>query len=144
VEAPENRRVAAKRPRGGLSPHALGRRGEELACEHLERRGFRIVERNARTRAGEIDIVAFDGSTLVFAEVKSRRAPSGGAAAAGAGPLEGLGPRQQAHLRQLAAAWLRRGARGFPYARTLRLDAVGVTMDAGGRLLRLEHLEGAW
>jgi putative endonuclease len=127
-----------------LTPHAIGRRGEDLACEHLEHRGFRIVERNARTRAGEIDIVAFNGSTLVFAEVKSRRAPRGARAACAAGPLEGLSARQQAQLRHLAAAWLCRHVRGFPYARTLRLDAVGVTMDGTGRLLALEHLEGAW
>src|SRR5947208_15569229 len=48
---------------------ALGRLGEELAAAHLSARGFRILERNARTRAGEIDIIAFDGHTLVFAEV---------------------------------------------------------------------------
>jgi putative endonuclease len=144
VDASETRAAAARGPRRALSPHGLGRRGEDLACEHLERRGFAIVERNARTRSGEIDIVAFDGSTLVFAEVKSRRAPSAAAPVQGAGPLEGLGVRQQAHLRRLAAAWLCRRARGFPYARTLRLDAIGVTMDPAGRLLKLEHLEGAW
>jgi putative endonuclease len=132
------------RPRSGMTPHALGRRGEDLACEHLERRGFRILQRNARTRDGEIDVVAFDGSMLVFAEVKTRRAPSARVAASGPGPLEGLTTRQQAALRRLVAAWLVRHARRFPYARTLRLDAIGVTLDAGGRLLALEHLEGAW
>ena len=131
-------------PRGRLTPRALGRRGEQLACEHLQRRGFRIVERNARTRAGEIDIVAFDGSTLVFAEVKTRRVPAAGVGPDDAGPLAGLSARQQAHLRHLAAAWLVRHVRGFPYARTLRLDAIGVSMDAAGSLLALEHLEGAW
>lgn len=48
----------------------LGRRGEQLAAEHLERLGFSIVVRNHRTRHGEIDIVAYDGHTLVFCEVK--------------------------------------------------------------------------
>jgi putative endonuclease len=50
--------------------HHLGRLGEQLAAEHLVRRGFRIVERNYRTRWGELDIVAYDGQTLAFCEVK--------------------------------------------------------------------------
>jgi hypothetical protein len=49
--------------------HRLGALGERLAAEHLIRRGFRIVERNYRTRWGELDIVAFDGQTLAFCEV---------------------------------------------------------------------------
>src|SRR5947209_15299859 len=51
----------------------LGQLGEQLAAEHLVRRGFRIMERNYRTRWGELDIVAFDGHTLAFCEVKTRR-----------------------------------------------------------------------
>jgi putative endonuclease len=50
----------------------LGRLGEQLAAEHLIRRGFQIVERNYRTRWGELDIVAYDGRTLAFCEVKTR------------------------------------------------------------------------
>ena len=46
--------------------HALGRLGEQLAATHLERLGFAILARNARTRYGEIDLIAFDGHTLVF------------------------------------------------------------------------------
>src|SRR5205807_2831512 len=52
---------------------ALGRLGEQLAAEHLERNGFAILARRERTGAGEIDVIAFDGTTLVFAEVKARR-----------------------------------------------------------------------
>ena len=50
-----------------------GRRGEDLAAEHLERLGFQVLARNHRTRFGELDLVAYDGETLVFAEVKTRR-----------------------------------------------------------------------
>jgi len=46
--------------------HRLGTTGERLAAEHLTRRGYRIVERNYRTRWGELDIVAFDGRTLAL------------------------------------------------------------------------------
>ena len=49
--------------------HRLGRFGEQLAAEHLARRGFAVVARNHRTRFGELDIVAYDGDTLVFCEV---------------------------------------------------------------------------
>ena len=60
----------------------LGRRGEQLAALHLERLGFEILARNERTRHGEIDLIACDGETIVFAEVKTRLARS--AAPAGA------------------------------------------------------------
>ena len=50
----------------------LGKRGEDLACRELERRGYAIVARRFRVRSGELDIVARDGATLVFVEVKAR------------------------------------------------------------------------
>jgi putative endonuclease len=51
---------------------AAGRRGEDLACRHLESQGLRLLERNCRCRAGEIDLVMLDGGTLVMIEVRSR------------------------------------------------------------------------
>jgi len=116
----------------------LGRAGEQLACEHLLRRGLRILERNYRTRWGELDIVALDGDTLVFCEVKARRAggPAGTA-------LEAVAPRKRAQVRRIARLWLHE-RRERPRARWLRFDAVGVTFDAAGRLLALEHVEGAF
>jgi len=59
---------------------AEGRRGEDLAHRFLQARGFRIVARNYRTPSGrgEIDLVAWDGATLVFVEVKSRRSDAHG------------------------------------------------------------------
>jgi putative endonuclease len=128
----------------------LGRLGERLAAEHLQRLGFRILARNVRTRHGEIDLIAFDGRALVFAEVKTRRAPRRGPGPAGErDPLASLRPRQRVRLRGLAVAWLSRelprsGAGSRPTAETIRFDALGVVVDAEGRLLRLDHLEGAW
>ncbi|HEU5254504.1 MAG TPA: YraN family protein [Vicinamibacterales bacterium] len=62
---------------------ALGMSGEDLACAELQRRGYAIVERRYRTRFGEIDIIAKDGPTTVFVEVKTRMTQEfGGAAAA--------------------------------------------------------------
>jgi putative endonuclease len=118
--------------------HSLGAAGEQLAAEHLERRGFQILERNFRTRWGELDLVAFDGRVLAFCEVKTRRA--GGSRG---GALEAVRPRKQARLRRMAGCWLaERDER--PRAREVRMDAIGVTFDGRGRLLVLEHLEGAF
>jgi putative endonuclease len=65
------------------SRQALGISGEDLACAELQRRGYAIVDRRYRTRFGEIDIIAKDGSTTVFVEVKARMTQEfGGAAAA--------------------------------------------------------------
>jgi putative endonuclease len=116
----------------------LGKRGEDLAAEHLRRLGFTILERNYRTRWGELDIVAFDGRVLAFCEVKTRRA-----SAAGSSPLDAIRGRKRAQVRKMAGSWLIERA-DRPYAEKLRFDAIGVIVDAAGRLASLEHLEGAF
>jgi putative endonuclease len=116
----------------------LGRTGEQLAAEHMERLGYEILERNYRTRWGELDIVAFDGRALVFCEVKTRR-PGGSAG----GPLDAVGQVKQVRVRKMAGSWLV-ARRERPYAEVVRLDAIGITIDAAGRLLTLEHVEGAF
>ncbi len=130
---------------------ALGRLGEQLAAAHLERLGYAIVARNARTRYGEIDLIAFNGhtSTLVFLEVKCRCSRKRRRPTPEERPLAWLRATQRARLRRLASAWLHRdrsedGRRGRPAARTIRFDAVGVIVDEAGGLLSLEHIEGAW
>jgi putative endonuclease len=121
----------------------LGALGEELAGAHLQRLGFRVLERNVRTREGEIDLIAFDGHTLVFVEVKTARAATAGGRQE-AVPLDWLRPRQRLRIRRLARAWLADPERRHPRAETLRFDAIGVVLDRRGRLLALEHLEDAW
>jgi putative endonuclease len=123
----------------------LGLLGEELAAAHLNRLGLSVIARNVRTRHGEIDLIAFDGRTLVFAEVKTRRVRGrGDGRAPGEDPLAALRRRQRARLRRLAVAWLSDERAARPSARTIRFDAIGVSVDGGGRLVRLEHLEAAW
>jgi putative endonuclease len=119
----------------------LGALGERLAREHLERAGYEVLERNYRTRRGEIDLVAFGRGALVFCEVKTRIA---GSRSGPAGPLEAIGHAKQRRLRMLAREWLSdpRGAR--PGADALRFDAIGVTLDPHGRLVALEHVEAAF
>jgi putative endonuclease len=80
----------------------LGRRGEEAAGAYLERVGFGILERNWRTRAGEVDIVAQDGATLVLVEVKTRRSFVAGT------PEESVSPTKQKRLGRLASAYLQK------------------------------------
>jgi putative endonuclease len=118
----------------------LGQLGEGLAAAHLERLGNAIVARNVRTRYGEIDLIAFDGDTLAMVEVKTRRV--GVRARPEQQPLAWLRHRQRARLRRLAAAWL--ADVEHPSARAIRFDAIGVVVDGDGRLLRLDHIEGAW
>jgi putative endonuclease len=122
----------------------LGRSGEELAAEHLTRRGYAILERNYRTRWGELDIVALDpvSRTVVFVEVKTRRAVDGRRPA----PLESVHPRKRWQVRKMAGGWLaERGGPGrLPRVKNLRFDAIGITLDRAGRLVDLVHLEGAF
>jgi putative endonuclease len=74
----------------------LGRRGERAAEKYLRRCGYRIVERNFRAAGAEIDIVAMDGETLVFVEVKTRRSRDAGA------PEEAVDERKQKQIRRAA------------------------------------------
>src|SRR4051794_12592125 len=80
-----------------------GRRGEELAASHLRRRGFAILDRNVRSRYGEIDLIACDGRVLAFVEVKTTRARRAGRPRP---PFERVGAAQRARVRRLALSWL--------------------------------------
>jgi putative endonuclease len=126
------------------SRRALGRLGEGLAEAHLERLGFAIVARNVRTRRGEIDAIAFDGHTLAFVEVKTRRTRKRWMLSAEEQPLAWLRTRQRARVRRLASAWLYAQARDRPAAHTIRFDAIGVVVDDRDRLVCLDHVESAW
>jgi putative endonuclease len=124
---------------------ALGTLGEDLAIGHFRRLGFVVVARNVRTRHGEIDLIAFDGRMLVFAEIKTRRASNRRRGLCPEDqPLAWLKLSQRARLRRLACAWLYENTHTRPKPHTIRFDAVGVIVDGAGRLLRLDHIEDAW
>jgi putative endonuclease len=110
---------------------ALGRRGEAIAARHLVSRGLQIVDRNWRCSQGEIDLVARDGSELVFVEVKTRSSVAFGH------PLEAITAVKLARLRRLATAWC--GAHPGVHDR-VRIDAIGVIAPLGGAV-EVEHLE---
>jgi putative endonuclease len=120
--------------------HQLGRVGEDLAARHLERLGYDLVARNFRTRYGELDLVVRDGAALVFVEVKTRRARGPRDRLR---PWENLPPAKRAQVRRMAAAYLR-SAPDRPFCSALRFDAIGIIIDARGRLVAVEHLEAAF
>jgi putative endonuclease len=119
---------------------STGRRAEQLVAARLEAAGWRIVARNARSRQGELDIVALDGTTLVFVEVKAGRA---GAAFGPERPVLSVGVRKQLQVRRLAAAFMA-ARRDLPRYERIRFDAVGVTFSRAGELLEVEHIAGAF
>ena len=113
---------------------ALGKAGEDLACRELRRRGYAILTRRFRTRFGEIDIIARDGETLVFAEVKTR-------ASAGFGtPAEAVTARKQHTISLMASEYLLRHEAG---ARPCRFDVVAVAVETG-KPPRVEVIKGAF
>jgi putative endonuclease len=121
----------------------LGRRAEQLVADELVREGARIVATNVRPDGvrGEIDLIVMEGSTLVFVEVKARTA---GAARGPGTPLLAVDRRKQLRLRRLAAAWLRELADRAPRRKSIRFDVVGLTLDGAGRVLRWDHVRGAF
>ena len=116
----------------------IGALGERLAYEHLDRFGYALVAANARTRFGELDLIVRNATTLVFVEVKTRRAPGGAGM-----PLEAITRRKTLQVRKLARAWLAETP-DRPRGLDLRFDAVGVVVGADDQLISLDHLEGAF
>ncbi|MDX1383688.1 MAG: YraN family protein [Thermoanaerobaculia bacterium] len=99
-----------------------GRAGEDEAVRHLESLGYRVLARNQVTRAGEIDIVAAEGDTLCFVEVKARRSSRHGPAVAA------VGPAKQRRLARAAALYL--AALGPSAGRVeVRFDVLGLELD---------------
>jgi putative endonuclease len=113
---------------------ALGKSGESYACRELERRGYAILERRFRTRYGELDIVARDGETLVFVEVKARRTTRYGT------PVEAVTPFKQRRILRMAAEYvLMKGVCNF----SCRFDVVSVLFGTGLRP-KVEVLKAAF
>jgi putative endonuclease len=118
----------------------LGRTAEDLVAARLATAHWEILERNSRSRYGELDIVALDSRTLVFVEVKAGRANS---AFGPERPILAVNRRKQQRIRRLATAWLTE-RRNLPYYAEIRFDAVGVSFDRAGRAIEVEHIEGAF
>jgi putative endonuclease len=112
----------------------LGAMGEEAAARHLGRKGYVILDRNVRTPAGELDLVASQGEYLVFVEVKARRNRSHGL------PEEAITPRKKKHLLESAQHYLQESGRmDTPW----RIDVVAVEYALGETIERIEVFENA-
>jgi len=119
----------------------LGRRAEELVARRLADRGWRILARNFRTRAGELDLVALDGDVLVFVEVKAGRH---GRAVGPERPAHAVGPRKQAQIRRMAREWLAAAERPrYSAVAGYRFDVVGVRFG-GDRPPDVDHIRDAF
>src|SRR5512143_2625127 len=102
-----------------------GQIAEDFVAARLAAKGWEIVERNARTRYGELDVVAREGRALVFLEVKAARA---GTRFGPERPILSVDFRKQRRVRRLATAWMSE-RRDLPPYSDIRFDAVGVTLD---------------
>ncbi|HDS74092.1 MAG TPA: YraN family protein, partial [Firmicutes bacterium] len=108
--------------------------GENLAVDHLVRKGYDVVARNWRAgRLGELDIVARDGDALVIVEVKTARGRAMGH------PATWVTPPKQARIERLAEVFL---AECVDRYEAVRFDVV--TVDASVRPARIEHVVDAW
>lgn len=110
----------------------LGGRGEDMAVRFLKKKGYRILERNFRCPAGEIDIIARDGGTLVFVEVKTRTDSLFGH------PIEAVHSRKRRKMREAALHYLS----GRKEEEPARFDVVSITMKTGGK--EIEHIQDAF
>jgi putative endonuclease len=110
-----------------------GTAGEERACAHLQRQGLAILERNFRCLVGEIDIVAREGTTVVFVEVKERGDATHGAA------LEAVTPAKRRRVIRAARIW---AAQHGASESAVRFDVVGIDWSPQGPVVR--HERGAF
>jgi len=110
-----------------------GKKGEALAEKFLKKKGYKIIEKNYRTRFGEVDLIALDKKTLVFVEVKARSADGFGS------PLAAVGARKQSHLTLAANIYMEeKGVGDSP----VRFDVVGILGE--GRGAKIELVQNAF
>lgn len=110
----------------------LGKLGEDLACEYLQKKGFKILSRNFKARYGELDIVALDDTTLVFVEVKTRIGKEFGL------PEEAVTPWKLREVKQ-TALYYKMLHPELP--EQLRLDVIGIELDYDYTLKYFNHIK---
>ena len=116
-----------------LSRRVTGRRGEELAAEHLRKAGYKIVERNVRSRYGEIDIVADDHGCLVFVEVRTMKSQA-------MHPEESVSRMKKRRMADLGLRYLQGHGRE---SAEWRLDVIAIELTDDGQVARFEHYQNA-
>jgi putative endonuclease len=114
---------------------SLGDRGEDAAAKFLKRHGFHILARSLDSPLGELDIVAVDGRTVVFVEVKTRRSHDAGL------PSEAIDQRKEQRMTQAALAYLKSN-RLLNYS--ARFDVIAITWPGNVRRPTIEHYKNAF
>ena len=112
----------------------IGNRGEELATEYLQKKGYKIIERNFRTRFGEIDIICSDGPTLVFVEVKTKIGHDFGE------PEEMVNKSKISKVKRMGEVYLQ--DKGMSVS--CRVDVVAIVLTEFGLTERLVHYQGVY
>ncbi|MFA5054997.1 MAG: YraN family protein [Dehalococcoidia bacterium] len=117
-----------------MNRRETGAIAENIATDYLLKRGYKIRERNYRTRAGEIDIIAWKDGALVFIEVRAKTGKSFGSAE------ESITERKKKRLVALAEAYL---SDTGEQPEACRIDLIAIDLNAKGELLRLNLIENA-
>jgi len=112
----------------GRGRKEIGKRGENVAAQYLRKQGYKIVERNFRCTLGEMDIIAFDGDSLCFIEVKTLSSKNYGP------PEIAVDIKKQRKLSKVALSYLNRN---HLHEMKARFDVVAVTLDPGEERLQL-------
>ena len=116
------------------SGHVLGKKGEEIAVNYLQKKGYRIVERGYRRFRGELDIIALDRAILVFVEVKTRAGTEFGL------PEEAVIPAKQNQIRRIAQGYIMERGLGDS---NCRFDVLAILFNDEGHPL-ITHFEDAF
>lgn len=118
----------------GKKKKTTGTVGEDIAVKFLIRKGYHILERNWRIKGGEIDIVADDGGTIVFVEVKSRTSTEYGRGE------EAITPHKKEKIISAAKACLRHKGQDRP----CRFDVIAILFEKNGKVKEINHIENAF
>jgi putative endonuclease len=115
-----------------MEPSALGTEGEALAAAFLEQKGYKILEKNAHARVGEIDLIAFDPrhQETVFVEVKTRKSEALGT------PEESVTPSKLQKIIKTAELWRLQHKKEGPY----RIDLIAILMQMPPQITHLENI----
>ncbi|MFY0542819.1 YraN family protein [Brevibacillus sp. H7] len=109
----------------------LGQKGESVAERFLQSKGYQTVARNVRSRHGEIDLIAMDGDTLVFVEVRTRSGFAYGT------PTESVTWRKRRKLQELALAYLQNCSQPVKH---FRFDVIGIVYVPAALQPRIDHI----
>ena len=113
----------------------LGDRGERAAVKYLKQQGFRIVAKQYRNSYGEVDIIAQDGKTMVFVEVKTRTSTNDGQ------PFEAVDLRKQEKITRVALAWLKQNNR---LEQPARFDVISILWPDDKGEPQIQHFRNAF